>query len=74
MTKETKFMWGWKDYAPQPDPHMTRERAARLLRAWRRSATQGRKNFYLKRIGKGIYQVSCRTYPDTSTMIIGGTK
>lgn len=34
----TRFFWRWRDYAEQPDPSMTRERAARLLRAWRRQS------------------------------------
>lgn len=33
---------------PQPDSMMTRERAAKLLRAWRRATTQGARLFNLK--------------------------
>lgn len=71
MKKESKFLWGWKEYALQPDTSMTRERAAKLLRAWRRSSTQGRKDFFLKRIGKGHYKVAAPGYKDeAATMVI----
>ena len=71
MKKETKFLWGWKHYEPQPDPSMTRERAAKLLRSWRRSRTQGNRDFNLQRKGKGIYLVSARGYEnDPGTMVI----
>lgn len=43
--KNTIFYWGWQSYAPTPDKTMTRERMAKLMRAWRRSKTQGRRNF-----------------------------
>lgn len=33
----TEFFWGWKNYTRQPDKLMTRERMARLMRAWRRA-------------------------------------
>lgn len=43
--KNTVFFWGWQSYAPALDKTMTRERMARLMRAWRRSSTQGARNF-----------------------------
>lgn len=71
MKKESKFLWGWRDYNPLPDPAMTRERAAKLLRSWRRSRTQGRRDFLLQRIGKGHYRVAaCGYEDDPGTMII----
>lgn len=42
------FYWQWESMRPQPDPMMTRERAARLLRAWRHATTQGARVFKLK--------------------------
>ncbi len=45
--KDTKFFWQWEEYRPQPDPLMTRQRAARLLRSWRRARTQGRRVFHI---------------------------
>lgn len=51
--KSTNFKWAWGDHEPQADKTMTRERAARLLKAWRRSKTQGARNFTLQRITHG---------------------
>lgn len=36
----TKFEWGWNDSELQADNLMTRQRAARLLSAWRRTSRQ----------------------------------
>ena len=36
------FLWQWNDYPPQPDPLMTRGRAAKLIRAWRNGARKPR--------------------------------
>ena len=36
------FLWQWNDYPPQPDALMTRERAAKLIRAWRNCARKPR--------------------------------
>lgn len=41
------FLRQWEEYAPWPDPSMTRYRAARLLRAWRNAKIQGRRQFDL---------------------------
>lgn len=38
MTKSNVFYWAWNEYPAQPDSCNTRERAARLLRAWRRQS------------------------------------
>lgn len=42
------FYWQWESMRPQPDPAMTRDRAAKLLRAWRRATTQDARVFNLK--------------------------
>ncbi len=42
------FYWQWESMRPQPDPMMPRERAAKLLRSWRRATTQGERVFKLK--------------------------
>lgn len=57
--KQTAFLWQWSDYAPLPDPLMTRARAARLLRAWRNARIQGRRQFSLQRTtsADGRYRV-----------------
>jgi len=55
------FLWQWEDYAPRPDPLMTRCRAARLLRAWRNAKVQGRRQFDLAvdrgQTGYRVYRV-----------------
>lgn len=55
------FLWQWEDYAPRPDPLMTRDRAARLLRAWRNAKVQGRRQFDLgadrEQAGYRVYRV-----------------
>ena len=57
--KQTAFLRQWRDYAPMPDPLMTRARAARLLRAWRNARIQGRRQFDLQRTisADGHYRV-----------------
>lgn len=35
--KQTAFTWGWSDHPRQPDPSMTRQRMAHLMRCWRRA-------------------------------------
>lgn len=45
---KTFFYWQWELTRPWPDPSMTRERAARLLRAWRRARVQGTRLFNLR--------------------------
>lgn len=56
--KPRVFQWAWQDHTPQLDPLMTPERAARLLRAWRRTARGAARIRVLKRIGRGHYRVA----------------
>lgn len=62
MPKATTFQWGWNDYPLQPDPSMTRQRAARLLWAWRRTSrsltSMGSRLRTLKRQGRSLYRVT----------------
>lgn len=62
MTKSTEFFASWRDYSPQADPSMTRARMALLMRAWRRSKTQGARNFKLERTGPHHYRVEAIGY------------
>lgn len=74
--KNTSFLWGWQTYAPTLDATMTRERMARLMRAWRRSKTQGRRNFVfacvVREPGKRVYRVSASGYrsEDAATVVV----
>lgn len=68
----TTFQWRWDDRAPWPDPSMTRARAARLLRVWRRQARQpaNYKNVTeCTRIAPGCYRV-VSSHGEVGTMII----
>lgn len=58
--KPMTFQWGWNGAAPQPDPAMSRQRAATLLRSWRRSARYGGpySRVALTRVSKGQYRVA----------------
>lgn len=73
--KATKFYWSWNDHAAQDDPTMTRQRAARLLMAWRR--TSRRKTSHstimrsLTRIAPHTYRVEQLDYKETGVMFIG---
>ena len=62
---QTTFTAQWNDHEPQPDPSMTRERAARLIRAWRRNARKksNRQPWTLKRNGPHSFTVSAPGYP-----------
>lgn len=69
--KATKFFWSWNDYAPQPD-NMTRDRAARLLKAWRsqiRKPANYKNVFKLDYLARGIYRVHS-THGEVGTMFI----
>ena len=74
--KQTSFLWGWQTYAPSDDKAMTRDRLARLMRAWRRSKTQGARNFTLSCVarekGRRTYCVSTRGYrnEDAATIVV----
>ena len=74
MKKSTVFMWAWNDYAPQSDTQMTRARAARLLRAWRRTSrrpnSMGRMERTLERIAPHTYRVVQCGYGESATLII----
>ena len=75
MEKVTAFKWAWGDHEPQADKFTTRHRAAALLRAWRRSKTQGSRNFSLSLIrahGCKFYRVSTTKYrnEDTGVLVI----
>lgn len=79
--KTNTFLWGWQEYAPIVDKSMTRERLVKLMRAWRRSTTQGRRNFEFKLISrnaeKRIYRVSTVGYycnEDVATVHVINTK
>ena len=68
----TTFQWRWDDRAPWPDPSMTRARAARLLRVWRRQARQpaNYKNVnHFTRVTRGVYRVAS-SHGEVGTMII----
>lgn len=58
----TKFMWAWGHHPAQADPSMTRERAARMLWAWRRTSrrrtSMGSYLRTLERIAPHTYRVT----------------
>lgn len=64
--KTQNFLWAWQNGEPIADKTMTRERLVRLMRAWRRSTTQGRRNFDFRLISrnaeKRVYRVSTVGY------------
>lgn len=74
--RKTIFSWGWGNYDPLPDPRMTRDRMARLMRAWRRSRTQGNRDFDFRLVKRGaserVYRVhTTRYFPvDSATIVI----
>lgn len=73
MEKETRFNWGWQDYPLQPDPMMTRKRAAVLLRAWRRVSRQPANHKPIDsiyRVAPHIYRVESSYYAQSSTLQI----
>lgn len=59
---ETKFLWAWGNYPAQADPSMTRQRAARLLWAWRRTSrnktSMGTYLRTLHRLAPHVYRVT----------------
>jgi predicted transcriptional regulator of viral defense system len=70
--KPRTFTWAWQDYAPQPDPLMTPERALRLLSAWRSTSrqitSQGSRLRRLERLGRGRYRVTEPRYGESATI------
>ena len=59
------FTAQWNDHTPQPDPSMNRERAARLIRAWRRNARKNTNSgrWTLRRNSLHSFTVSAPGYP-----------
>lgn len=75
MKKQNSFKWAWGDHEPQKDPSITRERATKLLRAWRNSKTQGLRNFDLRLVrahGLKFYLVKTTKYinDDAGVLVI----
>lgn len=71
--KQNTFKWAWGDHEATTDPLMTRARAAVLLRAWRRSKTQGRRNLSLqcvRRPDAKFYCVSTTQYVNNDAGIL----
>jgi len=70
----TTFTWAWNHYPAWPDPSMTRQRAARLLWAWRRTSrkptSMGRMMRSLVRVRPGTYRVVDLASGETGTMTI----
>lgn len=64
MEKANRFFCGWKEYDWQADISMTRERMGKLMRAWRKSRTQGHRNFALQKIGIHSYKVYAIGYEE----------
>ena len=63
--KISTFTAQWNDYPAQPDPSMNRDRAARLIRAWRRNARKRTNNapWHFQKVGPHAYRVSAPGYP-----------
>lgn len=63
--KKTTFTARWNDYPAQPDPSMNRDRAARLIRAWRNNARKRTNSqpWTFRRNGPHSYTVSAPGYP-----------
>lgn len=76
--KPSTFFWSWNDHSKQPDPSMTRTRAARLLWAWRKTSrrptSMGAYLRSLTRIRAGVYRVVDRASGESATMFITGGK
>lgn len=71
-SQHAQFLWGWNDYPPQPDPLMTRDRAARLLRSWRRLLRQPANHRPLRAltvVRPGTYRVES-AYGEVATMVV----
>ena len=67
------FQWAWNQYPATPDPLMTRQRAAILLRAWRRASRASanyRNIIECKRIAPHTYYV-VSNHGEAATMVIG---
>lgn len=69
--KSATFLWQWDAHDPQPDNLMTRDRAAKLIRAWRKASIQGRRLFELKRErrdGFRVYRVAHTRFDDNGAL------
>jgi hypothetical protein len=72
--KTTVFHSAWNEYEPAIDRLMTRERAAKLLRAWRRNSRKKTNNplWVCKRLGPHTYFVKISERDKEShTLIVG---
>ena len=68
------FYWQWDDTPPRPDPHMTRNAAALLLRAWRRNTRRPAghpEHLLLSMNGPGTYRATVPQGP-SGTMYTKG--
>lgn len=72
--KNTIFYSQWRQYAPQLDKTMTRERAAKLLRAWRNNSRKNTNNakWIFKRTAPHTYFVKINEWDvESHTLFIG---
>ena len=72
--KTSIFYGAWNDHAPILDNSMTRERAAKLLRAWRRNSRKktNKPLWVFKRIAPHHYFVKvCEWDKESHTLIVG---
>lgn len=73
--KTNEFYWSWNNHPAQNDQSMTRQRAARLLMAWRKTSRQKTSHGMilrsLKRIAPHTYRVEQLDYKETGVMFIG---
>lgn len=72
--KTNIFFAQWKEYSPQPDKLMTRERAALLLRAWRNNSRKltNKPKWIFKRIRPHVYFVKvCEWDIESHTFYVG---
>lgn len=75
--KTNIFYSQWNSYKPILDKTMTRERAAKLLRAWRNNARKNtnKPKFVFKRIAPHVYFVKvCEWDAESHTLFIGYIK
>lgn len=74
MQKNSSFLWSWNDRPAQPDLLMTRQRAARLLRSWRRGSrlkANGGPTFSLRRNAKGDYSITHLATGERARLVSG---
>ncbi len=59
MNKTTTFFWAWQNGQPRRDDNMSRDRAARILSAWRNSTRLSEMSGFegaFKRAAPHVYQ------------------